>query len=58
MDEWINITNVETVDNEPFLDQNEYIYDITTQSHSFVCNGLWGHKCVSITMYPFLFNGL
>lgn len=58
MNEWLNITNVDIVDNEPFLDQNEYIYDITTESHSFVCNGLWVHNCVSITMYPFLFNGL
>ena len=37
---------------------NDYIYDITTESHSFVCNGFWVHNCVSITMYPFLFDGL
>jgi intein/homing endonuclease len=57
-DEWQTITDVTVIDNGPFLDTNEYIYDITTESHSFVCNGLWVHNCVSITMYPFLFEGL
>lgn len=56
-DGWATITNVEKIDNEPFLDMNEFIYDITTQSHTFVCNGLWVHNCVSITMYPYLFHG-
>ena len=36
---------------------NEYIYDISTESHTFICNGLWVHNCVSITMYPYLFHG-
>ena len=57
-DEWQTITDVKLIDNQPFLDINEHIYDITTESHSFVCNGLWVHNCVSITMYPFLFEGL
>ena len=57
-DEWQTITNVEPIDNEPYLDMNDYIYDITTESHSFVCNGFWVHNCVSITMYPFLFDGM
>lgn len=56
-DGWATITNVEKIDNEPFLDMNEFIYDITTQSHTFVCNGFWVHNCVSITMYPYLFAG-
>lgn len=54
---WATITNVDKIDNEPFLEMNEFIYDITTQSHTFVCNGLWVHNCVSITMYPYLFHG-
>ena len=57
-DEWQTISNVDIIDNEPYLNLNEYIYDITTETHSFVCNGLWVHNCVSITMYPFLINGL
>lgn len=56
--EWQTITAIQTIDNEPFLETNKYIYDITTASRSFVCNGLWVHNCVSITMYPFLFEGL
>lgn len=55
---WINIDNVSVMDNKPFLDLNEFIYDITTESRSFVCNGFWVHNCTSITMYPFLCDGL
>ena len=56
--EWINIDSVKQIDNEPYLEMNDFIYDITTTSHTFICNGIWVHNCVSITMYPFLFNGL
>ena len=57
-DEWVKVTNVEIMENEKFLEANEYIYDITTASHTFICNNILVHNCVSITMYPFLFNGL
>jgi ribonucleoside-triphosphate reductase len=57
-DGWSKITNVQTLENDSFLLQNDYIYDITTESHSFICNNLWVHNCVAITMYPFLLNGL
>lgn len=57
-DEWQTITNVDLIDNELYLNMNDYIYDITTETHSFVCNGLWVHNCVSISMYPFLMNGM
>lgn len=57
-DEWQLISNVDKIDNAPYLEMNEFIYDITTKSHTFVCNGFWVHNCVSITMYPFLFEGL
>lgn len=36
---------------------NDYIYDISTESHTFICNNFWVHNCVSITMYPYLFHG-
>lgn len=55
---WSKITQVTKVDNGSFLDDNYYIYDITTDSHSFICNGLWCHNCAAISMYPFLFDGL
>ena len=55
---WATITDVKEIEEGTFLDENGYIYDITTDTHSFVCNGLWAHNCVSITMYPFLFYGL
>lgn len=55
---WVLIDSVSKVDKGRFLTSNDFIYDITTDSHSFICNGLWVHNCVSITMYPFLFDGL
>lgn len=55
---WVLVDSVSKVDKGRFLTSNDFIYDITTDSHSFICNGLWVHNCVSITMYPFLFDGL
>lgn len=45
-------------ENDSFLQLNEYIYDITTDTRSFAMNNLLVHNCVSITMYPFLVDGL
>ena len=55
---WIDVASVSEMTNEAYLSQNDWIYDVTTESHTFICNGLWVHNCVSITMYPFLFSGL
>ena len=58
-DGWVNIDNVRTISGGRFLDeQNAFIYDITTASHSFICNNLWVHNCASISLYPFLLDGL
>lgn len=56
-DKWVTVTNLELIDNEKFLEKNEYIYDITTESHTFICNNILVHNCASITMYPWLNNG-
>ena len=53
------ITKVQRIEEESaFLKQNEYIYDITTETHTFELNNLLVHNCTSITMYPFLTNGI
>lgn len=53
------ITNVVKIDeNDSFLELNEYIYDITTESKCFSLNNLLVHNCASISMYPFLINGI
>lgn len=53
------ITKVQRIEDESaFLKQNEYIYDITTETHTFELNNLLVHNCASITMYPFLTNGI
>jgi anaerobic ribonucleoside-triphosphate reductase/intein/homing endonuclease len=50
------IISTNVITNESYLDT--CIYDITTESSQFLCNNLQVHNCTSITMYPFLLDGL
>lgn len=44
---------------DPFVEsQNEFIYDITTESRTFALNNILVHNCTAITMYPFLMDGI
>ena len=44
---------------DPFVEsQNEFIYDITTSTRTFALNNILVHNCTSITMYPFLMDGI
>ena len=53
------IVNVQRLEeNDSFVKNNEYIYDITTTTHTFSLNNLLVHNCCSITMYPFLLKGI
>lgn len=54
-----NVLSVVKLDKDDiFLEQNDYIYDITTKTHTFALNNLLVHNCVSVTMYPFLTDGI
>lgn len=56
---YCNVTSVEEIEKESaFYGLNEYIYDITTDTHTFVSNNILVHNCVAISLYPFLLNGL
>lgn len=55
---WATITKVEKIKESSFLDSNNYIYDITTESHTFICNDLLVHNCAAVSLYPFIQNGL
>ena len=56
---YCNVTSVEEIEKESaFYGLNEYIYDITTDTHTFVSNNILVHNCVAISMYPFLINGI
>lgn len=56
---YVNVTDVtEIQDDSSYYTQNEFIYDITTETHTFNCNNILVHNCVAITMYPFLIDGL
>lgn len=50
------INSVDKIVNDSYL--NTDIYDITTETSTFMCNNILVHNCTSITMYPFLINGL
>jgi ribonucleoside-triphosphate reductase (formate) len=54
---WGNITDVCEVGSGSFLNSNEYIYDITTESSTFMCNGLWVHNCAAVNLNPLLESG-
>lgn len=44
---------------DPFVESsNEFIYDITTSTRTFALNNILVHNCTSITMYPFLMDGI
>ena len=56
---YVKVTDVEYVDEGSyFYKQNDFIYDITTKTHTFLLNNILVHNCVAITMYPFLLDGL
>ena len=55
---YVKILSVSNVEQSSFLEQNNYIYDITTDTHTFAMNNILVHNCVSVTMYPFLTDGI
>lgn len=55
---WNSITNLTKINGNSFLKKCQYIYDITTISHTFNCNDLWAHNCAAITTYPLLVDGV
>lgn len=55
---WVKIDSVSKLENSSFIDQCEYIYDITTESHTFISSNILVHNCCSISIYPFLIHGL
>ncbi len=54
---WSKVTKVTPLVNASFLELCEFIYDVTTESHTFVCNNLWVHNCKAVSMWDFLIHG-
>lgn len=50
------IKSIKIIKNNAFLDN--FIYDITTENNEFICNNIRVHNCTSISLYPFLMDGL
>ena len=55
--DWYVIDNITKLEEKQLVGY-DYIYDITTESRSFICNNIWAHNCVAVSLYPFLLNGL
>lgn len=56
---YCNITNIDKIEEESaFLELNDYIYDITTETKTFCLNNILVHNCCSISLYPFIQNGI
>ena len=55
---WRTITSVDSITDGSFLKKCDYIYDITTESHTFDCNNLWVHNCQAVSLYPLMSGGV
>lgn len=51
---WQEVTTVKVF--EDFTE--EYVYDLTTESHSFLVNGIETHNCFAYTLQPIVEKGL
>lgn len=51
---WSLITSVDKITEGSFLNSCSFIYDITTETHTFNCNNLWVHNCEAVTLWPIL----
>ena len=54
---WYDIDSIAKLEEKQLVGY-DYIYDITTESHSFICNNIWAHNCVAVSLYPFLLKYL
>lgn len=43
--DWNLIDSVNVIKNTAYLKTNTWVYDITTESHSFLLNNIWVHNC-------------
>ena len=43
-DEWRQIVKVAPISNRTFLEQNEHMYEISTESHSLLINNIWTYN--------------
>lgn len=56
---YCTVTSVDEIEeNSAFLSQNEYIYDLTTETHTFTCNNILVHNCSAYSIYPLLLEGV
>lgn len=55
---WSKIVSVKKIEESDYLSRCDYIYDITTESNTFLTSNILVHNCCSITMYPFLLGGI
>lgn len=55
---YCTITKLTLIEKESsFYDLNEFIYDITTETHTFCSNNILVHNCQAVTLYPMMLEG-
>jgi len=56
--EWVNVHSVKKINNPLVLNEIEYVYDITTESHTFALHNIWVHNCVGLSAKDVAMFGL
>lgn len=55
---WTQVVEIDNIIDEKLLDSYRFIYDITTASHTLICNNIWMHNCMAVSLYPLLTEGV
>ncbi|WP_456341563.1 anaerobic ribonucleoside-triphosphate reductase [Thermovibrio sp.] len=58
VNDWVSVQSVRRIENELTLSEYEFVYDITTESHTFVLHNLWVHNCIGLSAKDIAFYGL
>ncbi len=57
-DDWVSVQSVREIENQLTLNRYEYVYDITTESQTFVLHNIWVHNCIGLSAKDIAYHGL
>ena len=55
---WANVQSVKEIENPLTLSEYYYVYDITTESETFILHNLWVHNCIGLSAKDIAYHGL
>ena len=58
LNRWVAVRSVKRIENELTLSEYEYVYDVTTESRTFVLHNVWVHNCIGLSAKDIAFHGL